>query len=168
MNASAAPAARWPHDFRLARGNSAAQAAAGGSSRLHNMSVPADKVVIHHDRRGRLGGRGLAASTDQLPAGRTLRSLLKLFTAERVAAQEVESRLRREILAYAAAAGLPQAALVTQQATGADVVCEDRRLVVCLLAQSSHVVYLRDKQPNLSQLFGPRSLILLAAPESSS
>lgn len=167
MNAIASTSAVWPHDFRLARRRSASQATACGSSLLHNMSVPADKVVIHHDRRGRLGGRGLSVSTEQLPADRTWGSLLQLFTTEPVAVETVESRLRREILAYAATAGLPQAALVTRQSTSADVVCEDPRLIVCLLAQSSHNIYLRDKEPNLSQLLTERSLILLAFPESS-
>lgn len=166
---TAATPARWLHEFRSARGKSNTESSErGSSSLLHNMSVPPQSFVIHHDRRGRLGGSGLCVSSERLPKERTLRSLLKLFTEEPVPAADVEHRLRREILIYAATAGLPPAALVLEQAAAKDLVCDDPRLIVCVLSQASRRVYLRDKEPNLSQLFLDRSLVVLASPESSS
>ena len=131
------------------------------SDLLHNMSAPPQSAIIHHDRRSRCGGPGLIVRGELLPEPTTLRSILALFTGDEVPEADVERRLRREILAYAAGCGLPAVALVTRQASECDTLCADPRTVACLLTQASSRVYLRDKEPNLSYLRRDREFILV-------
>lgn len=138
------------------------------SGLLHNMSAPPQSAIIHHDRRGRYGGPGLIVRGERLPEPTTLRSVLALFTDDEVPEADVERRLRREILAYAAVSGLPAVALVTRQASECDTVCADPRTVACLMTQASARVYLRDKEPNLSYLQRDRELILVVDPREFS
>lgn len=91
-----------------------------------------------------------------------------LFTSDDAPDAEVEPQLRRQIVAYAGQCKLPAVALVTRQASEQDVLCSDPRLVACVLTQASLRVYLRDKEPNLSQLQRDRQLILVLTSQESS
>jgi hypothetical protein len=55
----------------------------------------------------------------------------------------------------------PPAALVSDRATGAEREEKDLLTICTVLAKSSRVLYLRDKEPNLSAIDASRRIVLL-------
>ncbi|MCE5307504.1 MAG: hypothetical protein LLG20_07665 [Acidobacteriales bacterium] len=131
---------------------------------LHNMSAPPKAAIEHKGPRlpFRIVAFRLPNVDFNAPALLTL-----LDGAEWTGTPEqAECELRRRLNEHAAILPYPAALLVTDKA-GDGAECFTDLLTVCtVLAKSSHRVYLRDKEPNLSNLRAGSAVALqFPAPE---
>jgi hypothetical protein len=125
---------------------------------LHNMSAPSRTAIAHQAPRGH---RRLIAF--RLPDGEwTPSAVLERLdgTAWAGTPEAGERELRLRINRHAAILPYPHAALLGGRPAEATEYASNFLTICAVLAKSSTRVYLRDKEPNLSNLSGGRSVVL--------
>lgn len=125
---------------------------------LHNMSAPSRTTISHQAPRSKRRWVLLRLPDGEWSPPEVLARVDG--TAWRGTPDEAERELRLRLNRQAATLPYPQAALVGGRAANATESTVDFLTICAVLAKSSTRVYLRDKEPNLSNLLGGRIVVL--------
>ena len=130
---------------------------------LHNMSVPSNTTIVH------VGVQGYGQAVRyEMPmfVGESYRTLLTWIDLNdgnpAGVYEDPEAELRKRINAHGQT--MPHIAWVSNVQVLDATKCDDPLAIVTVITKSSGLVFLRDKEPNMSALW-PRQWVTLIFPE---